>query len=87
MQAPPLATPTGGLSAREAEIMQWVGKGKTNHEVGLILQISLYTVKNHLQRIFRKLDVFNRAQAVGKFMDVIDLGIEAPAGALKMVFE
>ena len=87
LQAPPLAAPTGGLSAREAEIMQWVSKGKTNQEVGLILQISLYTVKNHLHRIFGKLDVFNRAQAVGKFRDVIDLGIEAPAGALKMVFE
>jgi len=44
-----------------------VRKGKTNQEIALILQISLFTVKNHLQRIFRKLDVLNRAQAVGKF--------------------
>ena len=52
------------LSSRELEIMGWVRMGKTNHEVGRILNISTYTVKNHLQRIFRKLNVTNRAQAV-----------------------
>lgn len=55
-----------GLSDREAEIMHWVGQGKTNVEIGLILDISAFTVKNHLQRIFRKLNVCNRAQAVAK---------------------
>jgi transcriptional regulator EpsA len=54
------------LSAREQEIMEWVQRGKTNYEIGIILDISTFTVKNHLQRIFRKLDVTNRAQAVGK---------------------
>jgi transcriptional regulator EpsA len=56
-----------GLSAREAEIVRWVCLGKTNIEIGMILGISAFTVKNHLQRIFRKLDVSNRAQAVAKF--------------------
>lgn len=56
-----------GLSQRELEIMQWVSKGKTNPEIGTILNISAFTVKNHLQRIFRKLDVMNRAQAVAQF--------------------
>lgn len=55
-----------GLSQREVEIMRWVCLGKTNHEVGTILDISAFTVKNHLQRIFRKLDVINRAQAVAR---------------------
>lgn len=54
------------LSEREEEIMHWVRKGKTNHEIGLILEISPFTVKNHVQRIFKKLDVSNRAQAVSK---------------------
>lgn len=54
------------LSAREHEIMDWVRKGKTNYEIGMILDISAFTVKNHLQRIFKKLDVINRAQAVAK---------------------
>ena len=57
----------GGLSDREAEIMQWVAKGKTNGEIGSILNVSSFTVKNHMQRIFKKLDVFNRAQAVSTF--------------------
>ena len=54
------------LSAREAEIMRWVRAGKTNQEIGRILNISGFTVKNHLKRIFRKLDVRNRAQAVAR---------------------
>lgn len=56
-----------GLSDREIEIMDWVRMGKTNSEVGSILDISTFTVKNHLQRIFKKLDVYNRTQAVSKF--------------------
>jgi DNA-binding CsgD family transcriptional regulator len=55
-----------GLSQREVEIMEWVRIGKTNFEVAMILNISAFTVKNHLQRIFRKLDASNRAQAVEK---------------------
>lgn len=55
-----------GLSKRECEIMDWVRAGKTNQEIGIILDISVFTVKNHLQRIFRKLGVANRAQAVAK---------------------
>ncbi|HWT28850.1 MAG TPA: XrtB/PEP-CTERM-associated transcriptional regulator EpsA [Methylophilaceae bacterium] len=56
----------GTLSIREHEIMDWVKQGKTNYEIGMILDISAFTVKNHLQRIFKKLDVLNRAQAVAK---------------------
>jgi DNA-binding CsgD family transcriptional regulator len=33
----------------------------------MILNISAFTVKNHLQRIFKKLDVLNRAQAATKY--------------------
>lgn len=56
------------LSGRECEIMRWVSVGKTNPEIGQILEISPSTVRNHLQRIFRKLDVINRAQAVFCFL-------------------
>ncbi|MEO7106197.1 MAG: XrtB/PEP-CTERM-associated transcriptional regulator EpsA [Rhodoferax sp.] len=55
------------LSEREAGIMKWVAMGKTNGEIGSILDVSTFTVKNHMQRIFKKLDVFNRAQAVSAF--------------------
>lgn len=56
----------GGLSDREQEILHWVRGGKTNLEIGMILDISANTVKNHLKRIFQKLDVSCRAQAVAK---------------------
>lgn len=56
------------LSDREHEIMHWVGHGKTNLEIGMILGISQFTVKNHLQRIFRKIDVRNRAQAITRIL-------------------
>ena len=52
------------LSDRERQIMQWVALGKTNPEIGCILSISEFTVKNHMKSIFAKLDVANRAQAV-----------------------
>lgn len=58
------------LSGREREILDWVRLGKTNEEIGNILNISAFTVKNHLQRIYRKMDVLNRAQAVAKFEDM-----------------
>ncbi len=55
-----------GLSDRETEIMVWVKMGKTNVEIASILCISLFTVQNHVMHIFRKLDVYNRQQAVFK---------------------
>lgn len=58
------STDDQGLTVREQEIMRWVSVGKTNPEIGQILDISPKTVRNHLQNIFRKLDVMNRAQAV-----------------------
>lgn len=56
-----------GITPREAEIMRLVRIGKTNIEIGMILDISAFTVKNHLKHIFQKLNVNNRAQAVSKF--------------------
>jgi DNA-binding CsgD family transcriptional regulator len=58
--------------------MAWVAKGKTNGEIGSILNVSSFTVKNHMQRIFKKLDVFNRAQAVSTYSNMI--GQPAAAG-------
>jgi len=60
------AARSGFLSERELEIMEWVALGKTNPEIGCILNISEFTVKNHLKSIFGKLDVTNRAQAAAK---------------------
>jgi transcriptional regulator EpsA len=54
------------LSLREIEVLQWIKQGKTNDEISQILGIRPPTVKNHVQKILRKLKVSNRAQAVGR---------------------
>lgn len=54
------------LTLREVEILNWVEQGKSNNEIAQILSISHLTVKNHVQKILRKLNVQNRAQAVAK---------------------
>jgi transcriptional regulator EpsA len=65
-QVEQLVVRLGQLSERERQIMVWVAMGKTNPEIGCILHISEFTVKNHMKSIFSKLDVTNRAQAVAK---------------------
>jgi transcriptional regulator EpsA len=56
----------GLVTSREREVLEWMYRGKSNIEIGMILGISPLTVKNHVQKILRKLDVLNRTQAVGK---------------------
>lgn len=57
----------GSLSERELEIMRLVSQGKTNQEISDSLNVSSLSIKNHMQHIFSKLDVFNRAQAINSF--------------------
>lgn len=60
----PALRPGVVLSERELEVLDWVVRGKSNPEIGMILSLSSLTIKNHLQRIYRKLDVHNRVQAI-----------------------
>jgi transcriptional regulator EpsA len=59
-----------GLTERQLEILHWVKMGKTNNEIAQIVTISELTVKNHLQKVFQRLNVHNRAQAVAKIMSM-----------------
>jgi LuxR family maltose regulon positive regulatory protein len=52
------------LSPRELEVIQHLAAGTTNQEIALSLHIALGTVKNHLKKIYGKLGVHNRTQAV-----------------------
>jgi len=52
-----------GLTPREAEVLLWVAQGKSNGEVGTILNISDNTSKIHLARVFQKLHVETRTAA------------------------
>ncbi|MBV8124198.1 MAG: helix-turn-helix transcriptional regulator [Burkholderiaceae bacterium] len=58
--------PASPLSSRELEVMRYLLLGKTNVEIGMILAVSALTVKNHLQKIYRKLNVGNRVQAIAR---------------------
>ena len=52
------------LTERELEVIEWIKAGKTNEEIATILNITQNTVKSHLKRIYQKLNVSKRAQAV-----------------------
>lgn len=56
------------ITERETEILRYVQMGKSNDQIGDALSISPLTVKNHIQKILRKLNVNNRAHAVAKAM-------------------
>ncbi len=64
--------PAGGsnVTLREQEILKWIYLGKSNIEIGTILNISPLTVKNHVQKLLRKLNVLNRTQAIGKALEL-----------------
>lgn len=51
------------LTAREREVQEWIAQGKSNAEIGIILGISIHTVKRHVERILFKLGVENRCSA------------------------
>ncbi|MCA0405646.1 MAG: response regulator transcription factor [Proteobacteria bacterium] len=51
------------ISAREAEVLNWLSQGKTNRDIAEILNVSPRTVNKHLERIFRKIGVENRTAA------------------------
>ena len=51
------------LTLREAEVLYWVAKGKTNRDIGDILGASPATVKKHLERVYVKLGVETRTAA------------------------
>ena len=64
------------LTAREAEVLYWVVKGKTNLDIGDILGSSPRTVQKHLEHVFEKLGVETRTAAAAMAMGKVR-GLEA----------
>lgn len=55
-----------GLSTRELEVLQLMAEGLSNQEIAARLFLSLNTIKTHSSRLFEKLDVRRRTQAIEK---------------------
>lgn len=54
---------TFGLTEREAEVLFWLTRGKTNRDIAEILELSARTVNKHLEQVFHKMGVDNRTSA------------------------
>ena len=59
------------LTLREAEVLYWVVKGKTNRDIGDILGSSPATVKKHLEHVYEKLGVETRTAAASLAMSKV----------------
>jgi DNA-binding CsgD family transcriptional regulator len=53
------------VTFREAEVLLWLSRGKSNRDIAEILSLSPRTVNKHLEQIFRKIGVENRTSAAG----------------------
>jgi DNA-binding response OmpR family regulator len=62
------------LTARESEVLAWISKGKSNRDIGEILGLSARTVNKHLEQIYVKLGVENRASAAVKAANLLMQG-------------
>ena len=67
LAAPPPARcglPGVQLTERELQVLTGMSQGMSNNQIGRQLYLSEDTIKTHARRLFRKLDVHDRAQAV-----------------------
>ena len=51
------------LTPREAEVLLWISRGKSNHDIAVILGAKTSTICKHVEHIFCKLNVENRTTA------------------------
>jgi ATP/maltotriose-dependent transcriptional regulator MalT len=58
---------SGGLSARESQIMTLIAAGHSNGEIAASLVLAEKTVKNHVNRIYSKLGVGSRSAAISQW--------------------
>ncbi|WP_246637357.1 response regulator transcription factor [Burkholderia catarinensis] len=63
-----------GLTTREAEVLLWVSRGKTNRDIGDILDMAPRTVNKHLEHLFRKLHLETRSAAAALALKALGRG-------------
>lgn len=64
---PPTGTEGEGLSPREREVLDHLAKGYLYKEIADMMQVSYSTVRTHIERIYGKLHVQSRSQAVARY--------------------
>jgi DNA-binding CsgD family transcriptional regulator len=62
-----------GLSQRETEVLFWVMQGKDNKAIALHLNVGKSTVGKHLERIYHKLGVQSRTEAIAQAINKLGL--------------
>jgi DNA-binding CsgD family transcriptional regulator len=66
---------TLGLTPKESEVLHWLAEGKTNPEIGVILDASPRTIGKHVEHIFAKLGVESRTAALLYVVEKLSKGI------------
>jgi DNA-binding NarL/FixJ family response regulator len=62
------------LTQRESEVLMWIARGKSNRDIAEILSLSPRTVNKHLEQIYAKLGVENRASAAALAVRTLGAG-------------
>jgi len=72
-----------GLTRREIELLPCLTQGKSNPEMGIILNISLRTVSKHLEHIYTKLGVYSRTGVAIWYLEIMH---QAPKSQRREVY-
>ncbi|GIX50281.1 MAG: DNA-binding response regulator [Limisphaera sp.] len=67
-QPPPRPDPAAELSPREREVLEGLAEGRAYKEIADKLGVSIHTVRNYIRRIYEKLHVRSRTEAVAKYL-------------------
>lgn len=78
-KTPATAGETTGLSERETQILELCAQGFVNKEIADRLNISYWTVKNHVKHVYEKLHVRSRSEALMKFVAEKPFPLAAPS--------
>ena len=63
-----LISDSSGKSTREREVLNGLAEGLAYKQIADQLEVSIHTVRNYIRRIYEKLHVRSRTEAVAKFL-------------------